>query len=203
MKTVRKTLERLGWPVERMSDRQIKLELYRRWFAHQPDDACDEEPVSVASAKGILVSMTLEGNLDALCWSPGDTIPVQELAAHSVVSQADEAAFAPKQLEGPCPHPDRRRWRRELARDFVCWHASYGLSQDATGWLVDRSAGGIAFIAQADETPAAGAQITPSIHSRSRGVIQLSQATVVRTEPLNPQLSLVCACFDHQKDLGP
>ena len=44
MKTVRKPLQRIGWPVDEMSDKQIVRELYRRWFACHPDDMDQDQP---------------------------------------------------------------------------------------------------------------------------------------------------------------
>ncbi len=187
MRTVRRSLQRLGWPVAEMTERQLKQELYRRWFAQQQDDMDEEGPISVASAKGIFVSMASNGNLDALCWSQGDAIPVED-----VVDEYDEAVFIRETADGPRPFPERRRSKREPARELVRWRAVYGGPENATGWLVDRSAEGLAFIAQTDEAPLTNAEILPSIHTRSAGVIDLGPATVVRTEPLNPELTLVC-----------
>ena len=187
MRTVRKSLQRLGWPVAKMSEKQVKQELYRRWFAQQQDDMDQEGPISVASATGILVSMASSGNLDALCWSHGDAIPVED-----VVDEHDGAVFIREPAEGPRPFPERRRSKREPARELVRWRTVYGGPEGSTGWLVDRSAEGLAFIAQTDDAPLPDAEILPSIHTRSSGVIDLGPATVVRTEPLNPELALVC-----------
>lgn len=190
MTSVRKVLHSLGWPVARMSDPQIVQELYRRWFAAQPADADeDDQPISVASAKGIVIHMTREGNLDALCWSPEDRIPAEQ-----VEPQEDEALFSRSDsaVADPPVH-ERRRSPRRSAKDVVRWRATRGESTSASGWLVDRSGGGIAFIASAGEAPGIGDEITPSILSRNHGLLDLGPATVVRVDPLNTELSLVCA----------
>ena len=187
METTRKILERLGWPVNEMSDRQITRELYRRWFGSKPEDMSERAPLSVASTNGIVVSMASEGNLDALCWSEADCIPVEDL-----VPAEDEAIYT-RRGSGDWPHRDRRRSKREPARELVCWGDGKEGSAGSTGWLVDRSAEGMAFIAPAGQAPLPGEEFYPSIHSRTCGVIESGLATVVRTEPLNEELTLVCA----------
>lgn len=187
METTRKILEKLGWPVNEMSDSQITRELYRRWFGSKPEDMSAPAPLSVASANGIVVSMASEGNLDALCWSADDQIPVEE-----VVPAEDEAIYT-RRGSGDWPHPDRRRSKREPARELVCWGRGGEGEAESTGWLVDRSDEGLAFIAPAGQAPQPGDEIFPSIHSRAHGVIEAGLATVVRTEPLNEELTLVCA----------
>ena len=188
MKTVRKTLKRIGWPIDAMSDRQVKQELYRRWFACHHEDMDEAAPISVASAKGIVVSMVSQGNLDTLCWSPDDNIPYED-----VVSQEDDALFGREQVEDEHPFSERRASKRRPAKELVHWCLSGGDAEEATGWLIDRSLEGIAFIAQTNQAPHLGARITPSIHSRSDGAIGLGSAVVVRTEELNGELTLVCA----------
>jgi hypothetical protein len=188
MEKTQGVLKRLGWPVEEMSDRQITQELYRRWFAVSPGDTKEESPLSVASAGGIIASMCSEGNLDALCWSPEDRIPEQD-----VVPDEDEALYLQGVSESDY-HPDRRRSRREPARDLVRWCLSGGeVSVGCTGWLINRSVEGMAFVAPTSEAPQAGEEIVPEIHSRTNGVLEVGPATVVRTEMLNEELTLVCA----------
>jgi hypothetical protein len=191
MQTVRNTLEKLGWPVNEMSDKQITQDLYRRWFRAQQDTMEDEDPVSVASATGVVVSMACEGNLDALCWSEDDVIPEEDL-----VSQEDEDLFFHEPDDEPYPYPDRRESPRSPGRDIVSWYTPF--TDGAAGWLVDYSAGGIAFIAETEEAPGVGEAITPSIHSRAKGTVELGPATVVRIEPLNPELSLVCVKLEEE-----
>ena len=192
MRTVRNTLTKLGWPIDQMSDKQITQELYRRWFREQQNTMEDEDVVNVASATGVVVSMACEGNLDALCWSDDDVIPEED-----VVSQEDEEIFLHEPDDEPYPYPDRRQSPRSPGREIVSW---YTLDDDgAAGWLVDCSAGGIAFIAESEQVPQIGSAITPSIHSRSRGTVELGPAIVVRIEPLDPELSLVCVQLEEER----
>jgi hypothetical protein len=190
MTTVRMSLSRLGWPIGNMSDSQITQELYRRWFAARPSDAEeDDAPVSVATSTGIFVSMATEGNLDALCWSENDSIPDED-----VVSAEDEAIFSPPPEPEPFPPvAERRRSPRRPAKDIVRWRRADGDGPNATGWLVDRSEHGVAFIVPADEAPARGDEIVPSMMTRNSGQVELGQATVVRVDSLNADLSLICA----------
>ncbi len=187
MHTLRKALTRLGWPVDEMTDRQMTQELYRRWFASGADKTEEEGPLSVASARGIVAAMAAEGNLDALCWSKGDRV-----RAADVLPDEDRALYSrPESAERTSV--ERRRSRREAARDLVRWCLSGEESVDCTGWLINRSAEGMAFIASAGEAPEVGAEIVSSIHSRTQGVIETGPATIVRLEPLNEELTLVCA----------
>lgn len=187
MEKTRGVLKRLGWPTEEMSDRQITQELYRRWFAVSSGNLNEEAPLSVASAGGIIASMCSEGNLDVLCWSPDDRIPEEE-----IIPDEDEALYL-QDASGSEYHPDRRRSQRETARDLVRWCLSGGEnSVGCTGWLINRSAEGMAFIAPASEAPHTGEEIVPEIHSRTDGVLRAGPATVVRTEMLNEELTLVC-----------
>ena len=191
MRTVRNTLAKLGWPIDHMSDKQITQELYRRWF-HAQQDLDDEDVVSIASATGVVVSMACEGNLDALCWSDEDVSPAED-----VVAPEDEEIFLHEPEDEPYPCPDRRESPRSPRRDVVSWHTPY--DDGSAGWLVDYSAGGMAFIAESEQAPQLGSAITPSIHSRSQGTIDLGPATVVRIEPLNPELSLVCVQLEEEQ----
>ncbi len=186
MLKIRETLQRLGWPVDEMSDRQVTRELYRRWFAARSEDMDEAGPLSIASAKGILASMASEGNLDALCWSGTDTIPVEE------VLPEEERQLYDSSESREYARTDRRRSRRERARDLVRWCLSGEDSVGCTGWLINRSVEGMAFIASVAEAPVVGDEILPSIHSRTEGVINPGAATVVRIEPLNAELTLVC-----------
>lgn len=193
MHTLRKSLRRLGWPIDQMTDGQIKCELYRRWFACQPEEMDEEAPVSIASAKGIFVSMADEGNLDSLCWAENDQIPATEPA---IEMQEDEQQLFIRESEHHWEQDERRRAPREPAREFVDWTCPDGRFQPATGWLVDRSQTGMAFIAAADQAPAPGTEIIPTVHDRTHDVEEFGPATVVRLEPLNPELILVCIQFN-------
>ncbi len=187
MHTVRKTLTKLGWPLTRMTDRQITQELYRRWFVSQAKDTERVGPLSVASVRGIVASMAAEGNLDALCWSKRDRAPETD-----VLSDEDRVFYDRPETPERTP-VERRRSRREVARDLVRWCLSGEEAVDCTGWLINRSAEGMAFIASAGEAPAVGDEIVSSVHSRTQGIIETGPARIVRIEPLNEQLTLVCA----------
>jgi hypothetical protein len=191
MLSVANTLRKLSWPVDQMTDEQIANELYRRWFDSQPEGAEElDGTISVAAIKGMFVSMAQEGNLDALCWSVEDHIPEGRL---DLELEDEQHLFCREQSEDEIPEHDRRRSKREPAKDFVRWHFAHDQDDGATGWLVDRSAEGIAFIAQVDEVPAEHSEIIPTICSRTEGVLDLGVALVVRIEPLSEELSLVCA----------
>jgi hypothetical protein len=192
MQKVRQSLARLGWPTDQMSDKQLKMELYRRWFASQPtEEMAEEAPVSIASAKGIFASLASEGNLDSLCWSEGDRIPQEE-----VVSEQERHFFISNPNHGQHDGAERRRSPREPARELIHWHTPWTEGEAMTGWLVNRSATGLAFIVAQEQAPEIDSEIQPCIHSRQQEEIPLGTATVVRTEPLNPELTMVCVQFD-------
>jgi hypothetical protein len=150
----------------------------------------EEAPVSIASAKGIFASLASEGNLDCLCWSDGDTIPQEE-----VVSDQEQNFFISKPDQGPQNGAERRRAPREPARELIHWRLPWD-EEAMTGWLVNRSATGLAFIASQEQAPEVDSEIRPCIHSRQQEEIPLGAATVVRTEPLNAELTMVCVQFD-------
>ncbi len=189
MEKLRDSLGKLGWPIETMTDRDIQKELYRRWFACQPPDEMHAEgPVNVASARGIFVAMASEGNLDALCWSSTATdeeLPILEPQEQEVFARTSQPIRRP-----PC---ERRRSPRKPARELVCWSHEDAPWLESTGWLVDRSDHGLAFISESRHAPQVGARIHPTVHTRKQGLVQVGSATVVRADPLNPELTLVCA----------
>ena len=192
MNKLRESLGKLGWPTDTMTDRQIKNELYRRWFACQPpEDMNAEGPLSAASARGIFVAMASEGNLDALCWST--PAPEENLVP---LEQEEAACFTRVRQPSHPPARERRRSPRHPARELVCWSEEDAPWVEATGWLVDRSAHGLAFIAEARHAPEIGARIHPTVHTRQHGLVPMGNATVVRADPLNPDLTLVCAQLD-------
>ena len=195
MEGLRKSLEKLGWPIGEMSDKQITRELYRRWFACQTDDMDEEAPLSVASARGIFTSMAAEGNLDALCWSDDNEVPAEE-----VVEEEEQSLFTRPEQPRDESQPERRRGARESARELVYWSDVSSPWLEATGWLIDRSTHGIAFIVQTQHAPQIGEEIIPSVHTREQGVIKAGQATVVRTDQLNPGLVLICAELAEPQD---
>ncbi len=200
MQSVRKCLARLGWPIGRMTDKQIKIELYRRWFACQPKDADEDAALTVASAGGIFAALAAEGNLDALGWSPEDKVP--SIPRGQVLAPADQAVFIRGRDGQDYAGHERRRAPREPAREMIGWRLPLGDGEASTGWLVDRSATGLAFIAPADAAPIAGQEIMPTLHARTGGSFDFGTATVVRTEPLNPGLTLVCVQFDEPDQLA-
>jgi hypothetical protein len=185
LRSIRKALSTLGWPVADMSNQQITRELERRWFQVNHDD--DARPgIGSVPAKGVFVTMATEGNLDALCWSVEDRIPAGEL-----IPQDEGPFFCTHARPDAYSLPERRRAPRTPARDVIRWTLD-GENDESTGWLVDRSDFGIAFIAEACRAPAARSEIRTRIHSRSEGLIELGTGTVVRTEVLNDSLTLVC-----------
>ena len=190
MTSIRSTLGRLGWPVDNMSEKQLKQELYRRWFKSQPAEQWSGEgSVNVASAKGIFVSMATDGNLDALCWAPGDAIPESE---EGFVTTEEERIYV-REPKPDTPPDERRRSPRTPAKEMIRWRPAHEDADNVSGWLVDRSANGIAFIVPTEMAPIVGAEITSSVLTRTKGSVNLGIASVVRVDPLNDELSLVCA----------
>ncbi len=191
MERLRATLQRLGWPTESLSDDEIARELYRRWFACCRDYPEPQHTISLAAANGILARMANDGNLDALCWSteegaaPADDLTVGEVFPFERKGGRDRSGGGP-------PHPDRRKSPRTPASDFIDFVLPPS-SDGSSGWLVDVSAEGIAFIAETKDTPAVGARIIPTIRKRGGRTAELGSATIVRTELLTEFLSLVCA----------
>lgn len=187
MEKLRSTLGRLGWPIDRLTDEKIIDELHRRWFRSAPQ-VYESAPVGMASAMGIVSALAKEGNLDALCWSPGITPPPE-----SDISVGEELpVFDRRQDEQPGPGYERRRSRRQRAKDFVTWSCWDDTDTESTGWLVCRAAEGIAFIAETANLPPHEATIQVRVHSRHGGILELGKASVVRMEMLNELLTLVC-----------
>ncbi len=195
MQSLRNALQRLGWPIDLLSDEEIARELYDRWFICCGDPPEPVHTVSCAAARGIFAAMGSEGNLDALCWSEADDIGTLSDQALEAVRPIEERA--PGDVERP--EPDRRRSEREPVNDLVNFVAPSSKTS-ASGWLIDISAEGIAFIAETQHVPALGSQIIPAIQTRSGDNTELSSATVVRTELLTDALSLVCAQLVEAQD---
>ena len=194
--SVRRLLGRLSWPVEEMTDGQVKAELYRRWFDQYPTEDTGDAPLSIASALGIVVVMTREGNLDALCWSSRDCPPNE-----NVVSEAEGAVVTREPGHPPAGKADRRRSRRQATRDLVTWTDAWGAGSCSTGWLVDRSREGVAFIAQREDAPGVGTEVVPTMCLRTGRRIELGLATIIRSEPLTHDLTLVCAQLDEPMEM--
>ena len=198
MVRLREVLQRLGWPVESLSDEEIVDELTCRWFACRGDRPQLEHPTSLATAKGILLSMANEGNLDALCWAAKDDPPFpDDLAADEVDAFVKTAGR--KRLAGERPGPERRRSRRRRASDVIEFVDPLS-AEPSSGFLVDVCPEGIAFIVEAKDVPALGTRIRSTIHKRGGGVTELGLATVVRTELVTGFLSLVCAQLEEPWD---
>lgn len=191
MDELRRVLQRLGWPVESLSDEEIVGHLTDKWYAGPGRRREGARPVGLAAAIGILASMANDGNLDALCW------PAENAARAPDDLGAGElgALGAPRQRRGPsgeAPRLDRRRSRRASARDVLDF-VNLDSSETSTGFLVDVSAAGVAFIAENKDVPPVGSRIAPTIHRQTGESTELGWATVVRTELLSDFLSLVCA----------
>ncbi len=185
MRTLSNILKRLGWPVEEMSFRQIARELYQRWFQSLPDAVDAEKVLGTASATGIVLALANEGGLDALSWSR-DSADLNDEAAFSEAKALFFRSFKDK----PGSHPERRSAPRKPGKDVVCWT---GPGNDSgTGWLVDYSTSGIAFITEKERALQVGTRLWAAIQSRSNKTLRLGKATVVRVEPLTPELSLAC-----------
>lgn len=198
MVRVREVLQRLGWPVESLSDEEIVDELTCRWFARRGDRPQLDHPTSLATANGILLSMANEGNLDALCWAAEDDPPFPvDPAADELDALVNKAGRErpPAERRGP----ERRRSHRRRASDVINF-ADPLSAEPSSGFLVDVCPEGIAFIAETKDVPALETRIRFTIHKRDGGVTELGLATVVRTEPVTGFLSLVCAQLEEPWD---
>jgi hypothetical protein len=178
-------LKRLGWPVQEMSFGQIAQELHRRWFKASPRLFTHENRLGPASATGIVLALAGERDFKSLCWTPDSPECPKDLALPE-----EKHLFFRKPPPPPHPHPERRKAPRIPGKDLVCW--STGENDAGTGWLVDCSADGIAFITDTDKAPKAGAALVARIQNRASDLLELGDATVARIEPLTPELSLAC-----------
>jgi hypothetical protein len=194
MERLRQALQHLGWPVESLSNQQIARELNHRWFGSNADGPDLEHAASNATANGIFASMAREGNLDALCWSEGDGWVGPEDVAIAEVDVTEEGPERDR-AAAEASHPDRRRAPRKPANDFIDFVVPSS-SDGSSGWLVDVSMGGIAFVTETKDAPAVGTRIISTIRQRNGETTALGSSTVVRTELLTDSLSLVCAQFE-------
>ncbi len=191
MEWLRRALHRLGWPVDCLSDDDVARELAHRWFATGNQDGSEENVRGAAAANGIFVSMARDGNLDALCWSREDDAAFLDEFTLDQACTVDVKVDEDPTSEA-CPWEDRRSQPRGPADDLI----EFGVpAQDnsASGWLVDASANGIAFMAETDDVPTVGMRIVSTIRKRGGETAPFGCATVVRTELLTDRLSLVCA----------
>ncbi|PIP35273.1 MAG: hypothetical protein COS92_01265 [Desulfobacterales bacterium CG07_land_8_20_14_0_80_52_14] len=178
-------LKRLGWPADHMSFKEITQELHRRWFQEPTVDLPGKKTLGAASAAGIVFALASEGNLKALSW----TEPSADLPEDTLLPE-EKALFFRDSKVIPYPHPDRRKVSRIPGKDVVCW--SIPEKECGTGWLVDYSSGGIAFITEQDRSLRVGTDLFAKIQSRANNIMELGAGTVVRLETLTPDLSLVC-----------
>jgi hypothetical protein len=198
MEWLRQALHRLGWPADSLSDDDIARELCRRWFAGSGSYPQSGDRCGVAASSGIFVSMAREGNLDALCWSEEDDAMLLDDYTMGEVSALSKRGCQ-DHPQDECPQPDRRSSPRVPADDLVEFGQS-SPSDSASGWLVDASSKGMAFMAETTDVPALGTRILSTICKRDGVTTQFGPATVVRTELLNATLSLVCVQLEGSRD---
>jgi len=184
MRTLQHLLNRFGWPVDRLSFKQIASELYRRWFHSPPEDADAGDFLSAASAAGIVVALACEENFSALRWP--DARPNAQ--ATPVLAEEEKHLFR-KPRQEVTPPMERRSAQRKPGREIVFWS---GTERGGDGFLVDYSEGGIAFITERERSPQIGVEISAAIRNRFGKTEDLGTAMVVRTEVLTPDLSLTC-----------
>ncbi|MBU0719238.1 MAG: PilZ domain-containing protein [Planctomycetes bacterium] len=188
MRETRHLLHRLGWPTERLSDKEIASELRRRWLEGCPGQTADDS--GPATAEDVVSEMATAGNLDALCW-PMDNGSTATAALGAVKDNSGEHGGC-----GSIPYgvtePDRRRSSRGPTRDRIDFTIP-SLARSASGWLVDASENGIAFIVMTPHTPPIGTHIHSCLRRRKGMTPEPRIATIVRTETLNECLTLVCA----------
>lgn len=194
MRFLRNTLRQLGWPVDRMSFKQIAQELYRRWFQAPPDDRDAERTISAASAAGIVVALTCEGNFNAITWEDAAST-----CRMDPLSPEEKEIFLRDSKKKQIPEKERRRAHRLPGKEIVCWSEPDREKYSGAGFLVDYSAGGIAFISEKERTPRIGARLLASIRNRTRRSVDLGPATVVRSEVLTSELSLTCLRLEVQR----
>ena len=175
MDKLRQALRKLDWPVGRLSDQQIIDELCRRWLEADATSTplCLES--GAHAALGIFARMARAGNLDALCWE-ADTAAKAEVGAAPRL-RCSAALRVPKPPE---------------MHDALDWLA-VDTERGGSGWLVQCADAGLAFVAETGQVPPLGTEIRPTIRARSGAQRNLGSATIVRTDMLNGELSLVCA----------
>ena len=198
MRETRHLLRRLGWPTERLSGEEIASELRRRWLEACPGQTPDEP--GPAAPEDVVSEMAKTGNLDALCW------PVENGAGETEELAIDRDNSGERRCCGSIPYgttePDRRRSSRRHMRDRIDFTIP-SLAKSASGWLVDASENGLAFIVMTPNTPPIGTHIHSSIRRRNGKTPEPGVATVVRTELLNECLTLVCAQLGELGDPRP
>ena len=190
MDRLRRALQKLDWPVARFSDQQIIDELCRRWLEADatPAPACLEPDAH--AAWGIFARMARAGNLDALCWEWQDGVEGARCGApetrgdKSQIEAGVTSSLRCSVRQGKRQPPGRH--------DALEWQTAEA-GHYASGWLVQCADADLAFVAQTAQVPPLGAEILPTIRARGGWRCSLGTATIVRTEMLNEELSLVCA----------
>jgi hypothetical protein len=90
--------------------------------------------------------------------------------------------------------PDRRQAGRVPDYRSVSWRDDRGARRE--GWLVGRSARGVALLTENVATPGTGVHIDVAVHTRHRD--RFHRAAVVRVDRLTGLLDLVSAEYLHQ-----
>jgi len=190
MDRLRKALQKLDWPVDRLSDQQISDELCRRWLEADTSSAFIHLESGAHAAWGVFARMARAGNLDVLCWEADSTrqvtVPHQRQPIGSAAETEGGAASRPgRSVVRQAPKPPGMH-------DALDWQA-VDTGHCASGWLVQCADAGLAFVAESAHVPPLGAEILPTIRARSGAQRPLGHATIVRTDMLNRELALVCA----------
>ena len=191
MRVLRKILSRLGWPVDALSDEDIAFELYRRWFADIVDTDKSAYVPSGATAYGIYESVATSGNLDALCWAENTN---REFSNEATDEELEAFSVIPRR-QGPQEKVtciERRKSPRKEAGEYIDLVELIS-TRRFSGWLIETSADGTAFVAQTEDVPALGARLAAIVKKQDGGTLESALVTVVRTECLSDSLSLVCA----------
>ena len=190
MERLRQALQRLDWPVDRLSDQQITDELCRRWLEADASSAPFGIESGAHAAQGIFARMAREGNLDALCWEEKNA---GEGTAPRVPQSGGGGAQAPSGAVPTFRCSATRGERKPPGTHGALDWQTVDSGLNASGWLVQCADVGLAFVAQTLRVPPLGAIILPTIRARSGKRCPLGNATIVYTESLNEELSLVCA----------
>ena len=114
--------------------------------------------------------MADDGNLDALCWS-AECAPVPP--ERSTLHEMNRFEKAPVDSLGNLDlhRRERRQSKRRRARDLVGFGETLR-GDHPSGWLVDTSREGIAFIAETRDAPAVGSRILSRIDHRDGEAVE-------------------------------
>ena len=191
MRVLRKILSRVSWPVDALSDEDIAFELYRRWFTNIADTDESEYIPSGATAYGIYESVATSGNLDALCWAENTN---REFSNEATDEELEAFSVIPRR-QGPHEEVtflERRKSPRKEAGEYIDL-VELVSTRRFSGWLIETSADGTAFVAQTRDVPSLGTRLAAIVKKQKGGSLESALVTVVRTECLSDSLSLVCA----------